>query len=102
MTTAFFVLVALLAGAYTVVPLLGPKEAWQKTGGEDQVRQSLLQEKESYLRAIKDIEFEHASRKINDRDYETLREDYGRKVADSIRQLEEIDIEEEENREVAG
>ena len=102
MTTAFFVLAAILAGAYTIAPLLRPKEAWQTSGSENQERQSVLQEKESYLRAIKDIEFEHASRKINDSDYKTLREDYGRKVAESLRRLEKIDGEEEECLEKAG
>lgn len=95
MTTAFFVLAAILTGLYTLAPLLGPKEVWQTAGDEGGVRRSLVQEKESYLRAIKDIEFEHASRKINDQDYEVLREDYGRKVAECLRKLEEVDSEEE-------
>jgi hypothetical protein len=102
MTTVLFVLAAVLAGVYTISPLLRPKEEWITVGDEGKVRQSLLQEKESYLRAIKDIEFEHASRKINDRDYETLREDYKRKVAESLHRLEELDGEREESLEKAG
>ena len=101
MTTAIFVLATILAGLYTIAPLLMRKEAWQTGRDEGRVRLFLVQEKESYLRAIKDIEFEHASRKINDQDYEALREDYGRKVAECLHKLEEADAEEEESHEDA-
>ncbi len=94
MIIAFFIVLTLLIAAYSFSPLLRPQERWLNVVEHGATRRALEAEKESYLRAIKDIEFEHASNKINDRDYAELRKHYGAKAAKVIHDLEQLPEEE--------
>jgi hypothetical protein len=94
MIIAFFILTTLLIAAYSFAPLMHPRERWLNVVEHGATRQALEAEKESYLRAIKDIEFEHASNKINDQDYAELRKHYAAKAAKVIHDLEQLPEEE--------
>jgi hypothetical protein len=95
MTIAVFIIITGLVTFYCLAPLLRAREVWLTTVEHGAERKVLEQEKNSYLRAIKDIEFEHASNKINDQDYEELKRDYTIKAARVIQDLEQIHEEEE-------
>ncbi len=90
MTIAFFILITASIVAYSLAPLLRPAESWLAAVEPGTVKKALEAEKTSYLRAMKDIEFEHASNKINDQDYAELRNHYGAKAAKVIRDLEQM------------
>ncbi len=88
MTVTFFILIMVCVSAYFLFPLLRSEERWLADEDHGATRRSLEAEKESYLRAMKDIEFEHASNKINDSDYADLKQHYGALAAKSIRAIE--------------
>ncbi|MCF6187156.1 MAG: hypothetical protein L3J49_06725 [Desulfobulbaceae bacterium] len=90
MTIAFFILITASIVAYSLAPLLRREERWLAAVESGTTRKALEAEKTSYLRAMKDIEFEHASNKINDQDYAELRKHYGAKAAKIIRDLEQL------------
>lgn len=52
--------------------------------------QALEQEKAASLRALKDLEFERATGKLSDEDYEELKDFYTRKAAESLHALEAL------------
>ncbi len=88
--TIFFFIAAILL-VYTFLPLLGRREALVEAGEDVRRRiQALELEKRNYLRAIKDVEFERATGKLDDGDYEELREFYTRKAAETLRALERL------------
>jgi hypothetical protein len=90
MTLAIFIIITVLITTYSLAPLWHPKGRWlvDDVHGED--RRALEAEKESYLWAMKDIEFEHASNKINNQDYARLKKHYGAKAAKTISDIEKL------------
>lgn len=90
MTIAFFILITASIVAYSLAPLLRREERWLAAVEPGTTRKALEAEKTSYLRAMRDIEFEHASNKINDQDYADLRKHYGTKAAKIIRDIEQL------------
>ena len=86
----FFFAVAVLT-VYALLPLFQPAEPLVETGDDARRRRAALeQEKVSYLRALKDIEFERATGKINDDDYEDLKGFYTRKAAEALEALDRL------------
>ncbi len=101
MMTLAFVIVGLAALFYTLEPLMHERFAWveEESELEEEIR-VLEAETKIYLKALKDIDFEHASEKINLNDYEDLKVHYRTKVAylmDSIEELE-LELEDEDAR----
>ncbi|MCJ7501426.1 hypothetical protein MUP29_14375, partial [bacterium] len=95
----------IFAGAlyFVVTPLLGRRVGWVDAEDPDDERMRELElTKRINLKALKDIEFELASSKINDEDYLELREHYSRKVARIMGLIEDLTEEEEESREEDG
>ncbi len=87
---AFLVLATVLLG-WVFLALRAPREPLVAELEHRTRRiQALEQEKQNYLRAIRDVEFERATGKLSDRDYQDLREFYTRKAAEAIRALEEL------------
>ena len=84
----FFSAVAVMSCAYTILPLLRQRQAWLVAEEADRRHQALEEEKRSFLRAIRDIDFEHAAGKIDDRDHAELRDHY---VSETARVIGEID-----------
>ncbi len=87
----FFSAVVGTAFVYTILPLLHPRQGWLPAEEEGVRRQALLAEKRAYLRAMQDIDFEHASGKINDRDHAELRDHYAAEAARIIGEIELLD-----------
>lgn len=90
MSVAFFILITACVVAFSLSPLLRHEEQWLTGLDTGARRRGLEADKQSYLRAMKDVEFEHASNKINDEDYAKLRRHYGAKAAKTIRALEKL------------
>ncbi len=85
-----FAVIASVTMIYAFMPLMRERRVWQEASdGRDERLKSLEMEKASFLKALKDIEFEFASNKINSDDYEKLRNYYRLKVAEVMKQLGE-------------
>jgi len=88
MEWAVFFIIASVTLVYAFLPLMRDRQVWQESpDAKDERIKSLEVEKASFLKALKDIEFELASNKINSSDYEKLRNHYRLKVAEVMRQL---------------
>jgi len=87
----FFAAVAATAFLYTILPLLRPRQGWLPAGEEGTRRQALEAEKRAFLRAMQDIDFEHASGKINDRDHAELRDHYATEAARVIGEIDRLE-----------
>ncbi len=88
----------IFAGAlyYVVNPLLGRRVSWVDAEEPDDERMRELElAKKINLKALKDIEFELASSKINDEDFQELKEHYSRKVSRIMGLIEDLAGEEE-------
>ena len=82
---------------YVLTPLLGRKVGWVDAENPDDERMRELElTKKINLKALKDIEFELASGKINDEDYLELKEHYSRKVSRIMGLIEDLTEEGEE------
>ncbi len=88
---AFLVLAVVLVG-WVLLAFRTPADPLV-AGREGRTRRihALEQEKQNYLRAIRDVEFERATGKLSDRDYQDLRDYYTRKAAEAIRALEALE-----------
>ena len=90
MVTAIFVVIVLGVLYYTLSPVTGRKVAWIDPESSDEEQKKALEvEKKVYLRALKDIEFEHASDKMNQADFEDLQGYYRNKVSEIIQEVEQ-------------
>lgn len=90
-------IIFLAALCYTLLPMMDRREAWILPADETVAqRESLVRDKTLYLKALKDIDFEHASSKINTDDYNELKTHYRQKVSSIIKAIQELDQQEEE------
>ena len=97
MAIIIFLFVFLFALYMILTPLFGERVAWiGYAEDDDQGRKDLEMQKNINLRALKDIQFERASGKINREDYLDLRNHYQRKAAQALNELEELDREDVE------
>ena len=82
--------------SYTLFPLMAQRVAWldEADAGREQYR-GLEAEKRVYLKALKDIDFERASDKINVQDYEDLRAHYRHQVSVLLAQQQALEVEAE-------
>jgi len=81
---------------YVVNPLLGRRVSWVDAEEPDDERMRELElAKKINLKALKDIEFELASGKINDEDFLELRDHYAHKVSRIMGLIEDLAGEEE-------
>ncbi len=94
MMTLAFVIVGLAALFYTLEPLMQERFAWVEEESElEEEMRALEAEKKIYLKALKDIDFERASEKINSDDFEDLKTHYRTKVAHLMEYIEELNLE---------
>ncbi|HHK60589.1 MAG TPA: hypothetical protein ENJ73_02550 [Desulfobacterales bacterium] len=85
-----FVVIAVATALFCLAPLRRPAQRWLADTDPDAARRRLEAEKESFLRAIKDVEFEHASGKINSQDYERLKRFYTMRAAEAMAELDKL------------
>ena len=89
MVLVFSAIIFLAALYYTLSPLKSAREAWLEGENPGNVRLEALEaRKKIFLKALKDIEFEHASGKINESDYSDLRDHYRREVSGVLGEIE--------------
>ncbi len=89
MAAVVFFITASLVLVYVFLPMTRERRSWLDTPGPgDEAARELEREKESYLRALKDVDFEYASEKINGDDYARLRDHYRLKLARVLAALE--------------
>ena len=80
-------LAAATALLVVVLPFLGRRPPWMSAREEGPGR-DLLAEKESILRAIKDVEFEYENGSLSGEDRDTLRAEYKERAIDVMRRIE--------------
>lgn len=87
-TLAFALLLSLAALAYVILPLLVKQPPLLQV--EDDRLTDLLVRKDSALRAIKELEFDHQVGKISEEDYQRFNQRLSRQAISLIQQLEKI------------
>jgi hypothetical protein len=83
----------LVLGLVIALPLFDRKRPALKPLSK---RETLEHERQDIIRAIREIDFDHRTGKINDEDYKRVREDYVQRGAAVLRELntlEEVDVE---------
>jgi tetratricopeptide (TPR) repeat protein len=91
MVTTISLVLFLAAVYYTLAPLMSQWVPWMEPEeSDDEYRKSLQTDKLIYLKALKDIDFERASHKINIEDYEDLKSHYKLKLSQILEELEEL------------
>ena len=89
LTTIIFLAIITPVFIYILLPLMRQDDKWAvQSSRVDETLAALKEQKEACLRAIKDIEFEYASGKINEEDYRGLKEHYTLKAAELIEEIE--------------
>ena len=97
MVTVIGTIIFLTALCYTLLPMMEKKEAWiRPTDAVADQRESLVRDKTIYLKALQDIDFEHASSKINADDYNELKSHYRQKVSSIIEAIEDLEVQAKE------
>ncbi len=92
MVIAIGTVIFLTALCYTLLPIMEKKETWIRPAEAVAAhRESLVSDKAIYLKALQDIDFEHASSKINTDDYNELKSHYRQKASIIIEAIEELD-----------
>ncbi|GAB6062535.1 hypothetical protein [Deferrisoma palaeochoriense] len=94
MAVAVFCVLVIGLLVLTAAPLFGPRKVLAASGDARRQRlEALEQEKKGYLKAIKDVEFERATGKISEEDFQELREFYALKAAEAMDALERLEQE---------
>lgn len=86
--------VFLVLGLVIALPLFDRKRPAVKPMSR---REALQQERQDIIRAIRELDFDHRTGKINDDDYKRVREEYVQRGAAVLRELntlEEVDVDE--------
>ena len=98
MMTGISVFLFVCALGYILTPLFQERMAWVgEVDHLDQRKNALHREKKIYLRALKDIEFEHASDKMNQSDYDDLRSHYQLKYSEVMAVMDDLENESKES-----
>lgn len=95
----FTIFLAIGISLYVLFPLMvqpSDRLLAVEVAGDDAISM-LKTDKELYLKAIKDIDFEYASDKINEDDYKKLKNMYSLKAYDTMTKIEELEAAEQED-----
>lgn len=88
METAIIILLCFISAAFAASPFISGKKEWIISGADKRLDKRET-EKESFLQAIKDVEFEFAEGKLTEKDYHETRDFYKEKA---IQIMKAIDI----------
>jgi hypothetical protein len=89
----FTIFLAVAVSLYVLFPLMVPPSARLTAAvatGDDAIGVAKT-DKELYLKAIKDIDFEYASNKINEEDYNRLKKMYSLKAYEAMENIEGLE-----------
>ena len=91
-TVAITVALALAAAWYVLAPLSRAREdALDRDRGVVAERARLVRERETALRALRDLALDHATGKMSDADYDALRRRQEAVAVDALRRLDAVD-----------
>ncbi|MDH3975202.1 MAG: hypothetical protein OEV42_13050 [Deltaproteobacteria bacterium] len=101
METVIVIALCLMSAVFAASPFISQKKEWvaAKTNKKIETKKS---EKELYLQAIKDVDFEHAEGKLTEKDYHELRDYYKEKAIQTVRAIESLESGEEANKDLKG
>ncbi len=89
METAIIILLCFISAAFAASPFISGKREWI-TSGKDKRLDKREAEKESYLQAIKDVEFEFAEGKLTESDYHETRDFYKEKAIQTMKAIDAL------------
>ena len=89
METAIIILLCFISAAFAASPFIAGKREWISSGTDKRLDKKLT-EKESFLQAIKDVEFEFAEGKLTEKDYHELRDFYKEKAIQTTKTIDAL------------
>lgn len=89
METTIIILLCFISAAFAASPFISGKKEWI-TSGVDKKLDKKITEKESFLQAIKDVEFEFAEGKLTEKDYHELRDFYKEKAIQAAKAIDTL------------
>lgn len=90
METVIVILLCLISAGFAASPFIAPKKEWAAAMTNKKL-ETKKSEKELYLQAIKDVDFEHAEGKLTEKDYHELRDYYKEKAIQTVQAIEAIE-----------
>lgn len=101
METVVVILLCLLSAGFAASPFIAPRREWAAARGNKRL-ETKKSEKELYLQAIKDVDFEHAEGKLSEKDYHELRDYYKEKAIQTLKVIEELEGEDKGRKDPKG
>ena len=89
METAIIILLCFISAAFAASPFISGKREWI-TSGADKRLDKREAEKESFLQAIKDVEFEFAEGKLTEKDFHETRDFYKEKAIQTMKAIDTL------------
>ena len=90
METTIIILLCIISAAFAASPFMSGKKEWISSGTDKRLDKKIT-EKESFLQAIKDVEFEFAEGKLTEKDYHEIRDFYKEKAIQTVQAIEAIE-----------
>ena len=89
METTIIILLCIISAAFAASPFMSGKKEWISSGTDKRLDKKIT-EKESFLQAIKDVEFEFAEGKLTEKDYHELRDFYKEKAIQATKTIDTL------------
>ncbi|MDT8317714.1 MAG: hypothetical protein RQ824_06960 [bacterium] len=89
METIIIILLCFISVAFAASPFISGQKEWISSGTDKRLDKKIT-EKESFLQAIKDVEFEFAEGKLTEKDYHELRDFYKEKAIQSTKAIDTL------------
>ena len=89
MEIVIIILLCFISAAFAASPFISGKREWI-TSKADKRLDKKITEKESFLQAIKDVEFEFAEGKLTEKDFHELRDFYKEKAIQTMKAIDAL------------
>ncbi len=89
METAIIILLCFISAAFAASPFISGKKEWVISKADKRLDKKIT-EKESFLLAIKDVEFEFAEGKLTEKDFHELRDFYKEKAIQTMKAIDAL------------
>ena len=97
METIIIIVLCFISAAFVASPFISGKREWISQGTDKKLDKKLT-EKESFLQAIKDVEFEFAEGKLTEKDFHELRDFYKEKAIQTMKSIDSLKSDTSENK----
>ena len=101
MEILIIILLCLISAGFAASPFIAPKKEWAAATSNKKL-ETKKSEKELYMQAIKDVDFEHAEGKLTEKDYHELRDYYKEKAIQSAKAIDNLESGENSKSEING